>query len=110
MSDAIILFQAPSSNEWVHTRTLKVKPKAATYETINLGGHEIHLTHVVSGHVLFVTDGETKVIVAPCGGNSPEATTPKTLYGIDVVSKYDVQGPEGNTYRIIHHPHKEARW
>lgn len=112
MSNAIVLFQAADTNEWTRLRTVEFQKRATTYETVQCGVREVQLQHAnIAGHTLILTDGETRVVVWPTGGNEPDETAPKTLYDLPVVGHYDVVGSEGETIRIYHARHKnERRW
>lgn len=112
MSHAIVLFRAADADEWSRLRTLEFKPKATTYETIHCGLRDVDFQHAaLAGHTLIVTDGETRVVLWPTGGNEPDKNAPKTLYDLPVMGHYDVVGPEGQTYRFYHARHqKEIRW
>ena len=78
------------------------------YESVLCGSHTIRLQHVGMGHTLLLTDGETRVVVWPTGGNEPDDTAPETMFDLPVVGHHDVRGPKGETYRLYHQrPHRE---
>lgn len=110
MSHAIVLFRATDVDKWSRLRTLEFKPKATTYETVICGSHTIDLQHAaLAGHTLILTDGETRVVLWPTGGNEPDVNAPKTLYDLPVVGHYDVRGPDGQTHRFYHARHQRER-
>lgn len=112
MSHAIVLFQVAGAEQWTRLRTVEFKPRATSYETVRCGIRDVGLQHAaLSGHTLIVTDGETRVVVWPTGGNEPDESAPKILFDLHVVGHYDVVGPEGETFRLFHARHKnERRW
>lgn len=76
------------------------------------GAHIVEPQHaVMARHTLILTDGETRVVVWPTGGNEPDETAPKTMFDLPVVGHYDIVGSDGEIFRIYHARHKnERRW
>lgn len=111
MSNAVVLFRASESNEWLPYEIITFNVKAADYKKVPLGTDEVELRHAVAGgHSLFLTHRDDRVYLWPSGGNEPEENAPRELYDIRVVGHYDSVGPDGQTYRIYHQRTKEARW
>lgn len=113
MSDAIVLFQAAGGGDgWATLRTIEFDNRRTEYETVQCGLRAVDLQHAaLAGHTLIVTDGDTRVVLWPTGGNKPDEDAPQTMYDLPVVGHHDVIGPEGQTYRIYHGRHKnERRW
>ncbi|MBI3955758.1 hypothetical protein HY339_00725 [Candidatus Gottesmanbacteria bacterium] len=112
MSNAIVLFRRAGQDEWVSWRTVEFDNRKTKYETVQCGFHAVDLQHAaIAGLTLLLTDGDTRVVVWPTGGNEPGEDAPKTMYDLPFVGHYDVVEPEKGTYRIYHERHrKERKW
>lgn len=103
MSRAIVLFQAAGSGEWTRIHTEEFKERATTYAEVRCGSHAVELQHApLGGHTLILTEGGTRVVVWPTGGNEPDDSVPETIYDLQVVGHYDIPGLKGETYRLYH--------